>query len=141
MPNWRRRSWEATLAQADSSRRRRRRRRQQKSGLSGKQSEKKMREVMADDMAAGQGRFAAERKEEKQAAYMGLNATDIAAIKSLGSALRGAGDEAKGLAAAADVSAAAAVSPNDKSATERAVEAAKRPRRNNNRRGGGGGTK
>lgn len=124
---------DSSLNTTDNSRRKRRRRRNQKSGLSGKASDKKMREIMADDAAAGQGRHQdrKEKQEDRQSAYMGLREGDIAAIKSLGNALRGAGNEAKGLAAP-DLG--SNVAPNDKTAAERAIENITSSRRNPNRR-------
>jgi len=138
---------EASLMQSDNSRRKRRKTKQTKTTKQIKKLEKLRMEMTADDRIAGQGRFAAEKteaeklaadktadkKEEKQIAYMGLNANDMAALKSLGSTLRGAGNQAKSLPAA-DVSASATVSPDDKSATERAIENITSSRRNNNNR-------
>ena len=123
---------ESSMLQGDNSRRKRRRKRTQKSGMT--KAQKTNRDISADDMSAGQGRFAQDRKEEKQSAYMGLNSHDMAAIKSLGDALRGAGNEAKSLPVA-EMSAGASVSPDDKTAAERAVDAIRAARRNNNNRG------
>lgn len=123
---------EASLLQQDGNRRKRRKRRSQKSGSSGKAQEKKMREIMSDDRAAGQGRFAEEKqqkKDEKQTAYMGLNANDLAAIKSLGASLKGASKQAKTLATPMNVDANMSVSPDDKSAAERTIESIKNSRK------------
>ena len=122
---------EASLAQGDNARRKRRRRRQQKSGLGGKSAEKKRLDFTADDYAKGEG-IHANSKREKNA--LNLNANDMAAIKSLGSALRGAGNEAKTLPAA-EVKAGDAIKADDKSAAERAIENALQSRRNRNNRG------
>lgn len=125
---------DSAISQSDSSRRKRRKRRQQKSGMSGKKAEKKMRDTMADDRAAGQGRFSEERqqkKEDKQSAYMGLNEGDIASIRSLGSALRASGNEAKSLPPP-DMS--ENVAPNDKTNAERAIEQITSSKRNSSRR-------
>lgn len=130
---------ESALAATDQSRRRRRRRRQQKSGISGKASDKKMREIMADDRAAGQGRFREDNNANRgggaspPSPYIGLKASDIAAVASLGSALRDAGNAGSSLAMA-NASLDSPVKPDDKSAAERAIEAAIQSRRSNRNR-------
>lgn len=175
-------------AQASQNNNKRRKRRAGKSGITGKQSEKKMREIMADDMAADQGIHALKKDEQREkptnnvpvantqrpsrsnrsttnpvgssrcsgqssnrfggqpsrsanpqsrsnsssnSPYLGLNAKDIAAIKSLGSTLRGAGDKAKSVPMA-EVSLSTSVSPDDKSAAERAIENITNARKNPN---------
>ncbi|MDX2073572.1 MAG: hypothetical protein SFX19_04305 [Alphaproteobacteria bacterium] len=145
----------------------RRKRRAQKSGMTGKKQAKLNRDIMADDMAAGQGRFAHQSDKDKkenastvqpmqtmqvtamqapqlqaqlqaqaqaQAAgmpYMGLNNKDMAAIKSLGTALRGAGQKAKSMPVA-DVKVGDPIRADDKSAAERAIEQITNARKNPN---------
>ncbi len=126
---------ETSLLHSDNGRRKRRRKRNQKSGVT--KSQKVNRDIMADDRAAGQGRFSEQRQSTDRtpstSPYSGLNANDMEAIKSLGNALRGVGNEVKSLPLT-DVSGAVPVSPDDKTAAERAIEQALQARRNNNRR-------
>lgn len=72
------------------------------------------------------------RKDERNA--LNLSATDLAAIKSLGSALRGAGQQANALPMA-EVKIGDPTKGDDKSAAERAIDQALQARRNNNHRG------
>jgi len=134
---------EASLLQTEGSKRRKRRS-SKKSGLSGKQSEKLMRETMMDDLAAGQGRHA-EKKEEKKteakAAYMGLSDKDMAAIAALGTKLNGANKQAKSLPSGSGSSGSNGSkggSPkaiNDRSKTEQVIEKITSAKKNNNTRG------
>jgi len=134
---------EASLLQTEGSKRRKRRS-SKKSGISGKQSEKLMRETMMDDLAAGQGRHA-EKKEEKKteakAAYMGLSDKDMAAIAALGTKLNGANKQAKSLPSGSGSSGSNGSkggSPkaiNDRSKTEQVIEKITSAKKNNNTRG------
>jgi len=123
---------DSSLMQQETGRRKRRKKRQQKSGMGARKAEKMMRETMADDRAAGQGRFAEEaqqKKEDGRSAYMGLNANDMAAIRSLGGALAGANREAVNLAPV-DVNANMSITPDGQTNAERAIENIKTSRRN-----------
>jgi hypothetical protein len=71
----------------------------------------------------------AQEKPKTQTAYKDFNDMDIAAIKSLGQTLKGAGNQAKSLPAV-DVGVDTHVAPNDKSAAERAIDSIK-SRKNN----------
>ena len=125
---------EASMLQGDNARRKRRKRKQQKSGLSAKATEKKMRDIMADDRAAGQGRFREEGGGGGNKNALNLSDKDMAAIQSLRGTLNKASSDAKALPAA-DVKITDPIKGDDKSAAERAIEQALQARRNNNRRG------
>ncbi len=127
---------DTALLNSDNARRKKRKRRSQRSGLGGKKQEKINRDIMADDRAAGQGRFRDDDEQKKPKGSgelknaLNLNEKDLEKIKSIGNKLQGIGNSAKALPTT-NATNSLQIMPDDKTAAERAVEQALQSRRNN----------
>lgn len=101
-------------AQHSGQSRRRRRRRSSRSGMGGAKQRKQHTDITADDYALRQGRFREEQKMEGRAAFAGLDAEALAAVRALGGKLNDIGKQTGNLAAAATAPSGPKVAVNDK---------------------------
>lgn len=124
---------ESALLHSDAARRRKKRRKPQRTNKSGKKQRKQMLDLTADDYLLKQGRFAEESKVIRAIStpMQGLKAEDMEAIRKLGGNLRDIGQQLKDISGSMqNVQAGERISPDDKTAAQRAIERETQPNNN-----------